>query len=207
VALTPLSSDEVHSYVHHRLAIAGGAGTIVFQPDAMRLVAELSRGLPRRVNVLCDRTLQEGRVVSATTITSDLVKRAAKSLAGAHQAPATTDEPVLVEEEVVTDAIGGDRPQTSRKWQIGAAAAAVALLLAAGGYWYMGSQWLGGVTDLTLPERPSFPVGDIAPIKPIPTDQELELYFREMRWLWTAAGIGGKAPADFELRSSNFDVY
>ena len=69
VALTPLSPREVESYIHHRLAIAGGADAVTFAPDAMRLIAELSRGLPRRVNVLCDRTLQEGRVESATRIT------------------------------------------------------------------------------------------------------------------------------------------
>ena len=192
VALTPLSSDEVHSYVHHRLAIAGGSGSVVFQPEAMRLVAELSRGLPRRVNVLCDRTLQEGRGVNATTISADLVKRAAKSLAGAHQAaPATTDEPEIIIDEADVEAIGGDRPEKSRKWQIGLAAAVIVLLLGAGGYWYVGNQWLGGEMEFPLPERATLPVGNVAPIKPIPTDQELELYFREMRWLWTAAGIGG----------------
>lgn len=192
VALTPLSADEVHSYVHHRLAIAGGTGSIVFQPEAMRLVADLSRGLPRRVNVLCDRTLQEGRVVSANTITAELVKRAAKSLAGAHQAPATAaEEPLLPVDDVEADAIGGDRPAASKKLQIGLAAAAIVLLLGAGGYWYVGNQWLGGETEFPLPDHPEMPLGSVAPIKPIPTDQELELYFREMRWLWTAAGIGG----------------
>src|SRR4029434_3555353 len=87
VILTPLSSAEVESYIYHRLAIAGGADAVAFQPDAMKLIAELSRGLPRRINVLCDRTLQEGRLISATSITSDIVKRAAKSLAGAHPSP------------------------------------------------------------------------------------------------------------------------
>ena len=61
VALTPLSAAEVESYIYHRLAIAGGADAVSFQADAMRLIADLSRGLPRRINVLCDRTLQEGR--------------------------------------------------------------------------------------------------------------------------------------------------
>jgi general secretion pathway protein A len=70
VVLTPLSAADVESYIYHRLAIAGGADAVAFQPDAMRLITELSRGLPRRVNVLCDRTLQEGRLISATTITA-----------------------------------------------------------------------------------------------------------------------------------------
>ena len=85
VVLTPLSDAEVESYIYHRLAIAGGTDAVTFQPDALELIADLSRGLPRRVNVLTDRTLQEGRLVSATTITAEMVKRAAKSLAGAAQ--------------------------------------------------------------------------------------------------------------------------
>jgi hypothetical protein len=43
--------------------------------------------LPRRVNVLCDRALQEGRITGMSTITGDLVKRAARALAGAHPPP------------------------------------------------------------------------------------------------------------------------
>src|SRR5262245_52020749 len=68
VALTPLSRDEVEAYIDHRLTVAGGADALTFTPEAMRLIAELSRGLPRRVNVLCDRTLQEGRVESERVI-------------------------------------------------------------------------------------------------------------------------------------------
>jgi type II secretory pathway predicted ATPase ExeA len=92
VVLGPLNPNEVEAYITHRLTVAGGAEAVRFQPEAARIVAELSRGLPRRVNVLCDRALQEGRIEGASVITSDLVKRAAKALAGA-PAPAG---PVLV---------------------------------------------------------------------------------------------------------------
>jgi hypothetical protein len=47
-------------------------------------VADLSRGLPRRINVLCDRALQEGRVEGVSVISTDLVKRAARAVAGVH---------------------------------------------------------------------------------------------------------------------------
>jgi general secretion pathway protein A len=80
--LLPLLGPEVDAYVRHRLAVAGSTSTITFQHDALALVAEYSRGLPRRVNVLCDRALEEGRVEGTTDITAALVKRAAKSLSG-----------------------------------------------------------------------------------------------------------------------------
>jgi len=80
--LLPLLAPEVEAYVRHRLAVAGGTSTITFQHDALSLVSEYSRGLPRRVNVLCDRALEEGRIEGTTDITAAIVKRAAKSLSG-----------------------------------------------------------------------------------------------------------------------------
>jgi general secretion pathway protein A len=85
VSLEPLTADEVAAYIEHRITIAGGASSVSFSLEAVDIIAELSRGLPRRVNLLCDRALQEGRVESASVITQELVKRAAKALAGAHE--------------------------------------------------------------------------------------------------------------------------
>src|SRR5262249_36545757 len=62
VTLAPLGTDEVHAYIQHRIAVAGGADSVSFSPDSTRIVADLSHGLPRRINVLCDRALQEGRI-------------------------------------------------------------------------------------------------------------------------------------------------
>jgi general secretion pathway protein A len=82
LTLAPLPPSEVQPYIDHRLGIAGGATAVTFEPAATRIVAELSRGLPRRINVLCDRALQEGRIEGATVITPALIKRAARSVAG-----------------------------------------------------------------------------------------------------------------------------
>jgi general secretion pathway protein A len=82
VHLAPLLADEVQAYITHRLTVAGGADGVEFLPEATTVVAELSRGLPRRVNLLCDRALQEGRVDETRRITPDMVRRAARSLAG-----------------------------------------------------------------------------------------------------------------------------
>lgn len=85
VTLAPLGADEVDAYIQHRLAVAGGTDAVSFDANATRLVADLAHGLPRRINVLCDRALQEGRIAGAKVITSDLMKRAARSLAGVHE--------------------------------------------------------------------------------------------------------------------------
>jgi general secretion pathway protein A len=85
VHLAPLLDHEVHAYIEHRLSIAGGSETVRFDEDAIALVADFSRGLPRRVNLLCDRALYEGRLENANVITGELLKRAARSLAGTPQ--------------------------------------------------------------------------------------------------------------------------
>jgi type II secretory pathway predicted ATPase ExeA len=54
--LEPLSAEETRHYVRHRLVVAGGAGT-EFDDEALRQVHSLSGGVPRVVNVLCDRAL------------------------------------------------------------------------------------------------------------------------------------------------------
>ena len=77
LTLAPLAAGEVDEYIRHRLAIAGGGDAVTFLPDAARLVYELSRGLPRRINLLCDRALEEGRVAGAVAIDADMVRRAA----------------------------------------------------------------------------------------------------------------------------------
>jgi general secretion pathway protein A len=79
--LSPLLAPEVEAYVRHRLSVAGAESTAVFAPEALGLVAEYSRGLPRRINVLCDRALDEGKRIGSPNVSAEILKRAAKSLA------------------------------------------------------------------------------------------------------------------------------
>ncbi len=89
VHLEPLGPADIPGYVQHRLLIAGGAPTVRFDAGALQAIADLSHGLPRRINVLCDRALQEGRNAGATTITAALIGEADQALGGVyHQSPA-----------------------------------------------------------------------------------------------------------------------
>ncbi|MBI2466962.1 MAG: AAA family ATPase [Candidatus Rokubacteria bacterium] len=54
--LTPLSRAETRAYIRHRLEVAGGSGSL-FTEAAVREIYRLSRGVPRLINVICDRTL------------------------------------------------------------------------------------------------------------------------------------------------------
>jgi type II secretory pathway predicted ATPase ExeA len=79
--LRPLDAEETHGYVTHRLKCAGAESDQVrFTHDAMDLVHAASQGLPRAINVLCDRALLYGSRVQASRIDVDLVRDAMRAL-------------------------------------------------------------------------------------------------------------------------------
>ena len=69
--LKPLEKHDIAAYVAHRLRIAG-CDRPLFTPGAIRCISRLSRGVPRLINLLCDRALlgaltqQKARVDTAT---------------------------------------------------------------------------------------------------------------------------------------------
>ena len=71
--LQPLDYDDTCAYVDHRLAVAGWSGGKIFTPDALHAIHRHSRGIPRLINVLCDRALvvaygEERREVTAAML-------------------------------------------------------------------------------------------------------------------------------------------
>ncbi len=79
VRLLPLERDECERYVHHRLTIAGGTG-VTFSARALDVIYGLSGGVPRLVNLLCERALQEGAVLGARRIEPGMIDSAASAL-------------------------------------------------------------------------------------------------------------------------------
>lgn len=77
--LVPLERDECGLYVHHRLTIAGGVG-VTFSTRALEVIYGLSGGVPRLVNLLCERALQEGAVTGARKIEPGMIESAASAL-------------------------------------------------------------------------------------------------------------------------------
>jgi type II secretory pathway predicted ATPase ExeA len=78
--LEPLDRETVAAYVAHRLTIAGGSAAVTFAPKALELVHRLSDGIPRLINLICDRALLAGFSVHTNRITPEIVSHAAKSL-------------------------------------------------------------------------------------------------------------------------------
>jgi general secretion pathway protein A len=54
--LSPLSREETAGYVKHRMRVAGATAE-AFTPGALKEIHRLSSGIPRVINVVCDRAL------------------------------------------------------------------------------------------------------------------------------------------------------
>lgn len=78
--LDPLPPSEVVRYVRHRLKVAGYAGSDLFTAEALALVAERSRGIPRLINNLCFNALSLGCAMRCKQIDSGPVREAASDL-------------------------------------------------------------------------------------------------------------------------------
>jgi general secretion pathway protein A len=84
--LKPLSREETEGYVRHRLRVAGAVGEI-FTPSALREVYRLAAGIPRVINVTCDRALLGAYTQEQRRVTARLVRRAAGEVYGRHFMP------------------------------------------------------------------------------------------------------------------------
>ena len=80
--LRPLTRTETESYIYQRLMVAGSQGTITFSRFALSEIYKFSKGTPRLINLLCDRTLLGGFVEQTYRIEKGIVKRARRSLSG-----------------------------------------------------------------------------------------------------------------------------
>lgn len=79
--LQPLTKDEVKAYVSHRLAVAG-QNVQLFPESSIKLLYKLSNGVPRLINVLCDRSLLGAYVENQHSVSPNIIKKAATEVFG-----------------------------------------------------------------------------------------------------------------------------
>jgi general secretion pathway protein A len=78
--LDPLAEDETAHYIKHRLSVAGMNGLIPFDRDARHRIYELTRGVPRRINLLCDRALLGAYAGGRQRVDKAIVDKAAREV-------------------------------------------------------------------------------------------------------------------------------
>jgi general secretion pathway protein A len=78
--LKPLSAEETAAYIQHRLSVAGAGAAVSFVPKALARVHQFTAGIPRLINLLCDRTLLTAYSSHTNRIVATFVDSAAASL-------------------------------------------------------------------------------------------------------------------------------
>ena len=92
--LGPLSEAETGAYIAHRMAVAGFQGAPVFPPAVVPVVHRITHGVPRRINLLCDRALLGAYVENSREVTKKILRTAAGEVfAGEAAAPASAPSP------------------------------------------------------------------------------------------------------------------
>lgn len=79
--LRPFTREEMDSYIQHRLTLAGSNGRPRFTPWALRHIYRVSKGIPRIINNLCDKSLLSAYARDSDEATYWDARRAAKELA------------------------------------------------------------------------------------------------------------------------------
>ena len=86
--LTALDAQETQNYVRHRLSISGlTSGRSLFTPSALTRVFKLTGGIPRLINLLCDRAMMGAYGRNEPIVSAAIVRQAAQEVFGGSTAP------------------------------------------------------------------------------------------------------------------------
>ena len=80
--LDALSEKETSHYISHRLSVAGLKGALPFDAAALHRIHQLARGVPRRINLLCDRALLGAYATGKARVDRSIVDKAAHEVFG-----------------------------------------------------------------------------------------------------------------------------
>ena len=152
--LGALSETETRQYVRHRMEVAGLKGPLPFSAEALARVHAITRGVPRRINLLCDRALLGAYATDSRQIGPAMVDKAASEV---FDMPATRSVPPPV------------KALASRSWQTLALGALGGAVLAAGVAAVLWQQRAPSQTPLPHPSSPTAsPATGSAPVAPTP---------------------------------------
>jgi general secretion pathway protein A len=151
--LVPFSRRETFDYIAHRIEVAGGSPRI-FSPKVRAVVYRQSKGVPRLINVFCDRALLGAYVQEQTSVNIATARRAIREVRG-----------------IPTPRIGR---------RVFAAAAGLCVTTAAVSFWLYGNPPValglfdagGTPSDITrVPAKPAAAPPPLAPAAPAPPPQ------------------------------------
>jgi general secretion pathway protein A len=83
--LSPLTFKECKEYIQYRINIAAQKSAIKFDRSAYRQIFKYSKGIPRLINIVCDRSLLTAFVLNQFKISASVAKASVKELAARGQ--------------------------------------------------------------------------------------------------------------------------
>jgi general secretion pathway protein A len=78
--IKPLEWNEAKGYIQHRLSVAGSNGNIVFADEAIDEIHGYSKGIPRLINIVCDRAMLLGYVRELWVFDKGIIKQAVNEI-------------------------------------------------------------------------------------------------------------------------------
>ena len=88
--LDPLNLDETSAYIQHRMQVAGmSPERVVFSPAVVRGIYKATRGIPRVINVVCDRMLLGAYGRNTSHVDHDMLRLALREVLGEEEAEST----------------------------------------------------------------------------------------------------------------------
>ena len=78
----PLTGEESTKYIAHRLNLVGSSTSGVFTPEAVSLICQYARGIPRTINILCDNAFLIGYGLSREKIDAAIIHEVIRDMDG-----------------------------------------------------------------------------------------------------------------------------
>lgn len=161
--LEPLSKNEIQAYVSHRLSVAG-VDRPIFLPATINKLYQLSGGVPRLINLLCDRALLGAYARDQHKISPALLGEAAREVFGKK-----IKQP----------------PRSTAPWQ-----GALLFLLALAGTVFLLQSYLGNQVSPPATSPAKIPIDRVAPEEPLlwesqePVERSSILAYRALFASW-----------------------
>jgi type II secretory pathway predicted ATPase ExeA len=134
--LEPFSSADVDRYITHRLKVAGYEGDPLFTPGALRIIAEQSQGIPRKINGLCFGALSLACAIGSKRVDVAMVEEVIADRDAEHFQQPRVAERVVPSQVTPRPALSSYPPAQVKKsfgqWTLGAATIAAAIVIGTG---------------------------------------------------------------------------
>ena len=95
--VSPFNLPETAAYISSRIRTAGGEASRLFTREAVTLIHECSRGIPRTINVICDNALVTGLALNRQPVDREMVLEVSRDFALRRDTADSTDETGLME--------------------------------------------------------------------------------------------------------------